>query len=289
MEDNKDLKENEIDQEMIDNEAGLVNENKKKKLMMIFIVIGVTVFIILLLIIIIFSSKEKSKEKGNENDKKGDLYIEPSSGVHTHTLIFLPGLTNQPEDFERVLRERIPFVKRNTTKIVILRSKLREVSVFNGNLNYSWFDIYSFPLNSTDCYNYKDLKDSSNLLKNKIKEEVELLNGNYSKIIIGGHSQGAVLSLYTGFKNLEQLVGGIISFSGFLPEQDDVLPNKNNLNVFYAYGDADEIISPAYFNETIEEIVNEYKGIQIYVYENHTHYVKRKEMTDAGHFLDQIM
>lgn len=38
---------------------------------------------------------------------------------------------------------------------------------------------------------------------------------NKSRIIIGGFSQGAAISTYTGLKN--QSIGGILSLSGYLP------------------------------------------------------------------------
>ncbi|MBQ3981117.1 MAG: hypothetical protein II631_03615 [Treponema sp.] len=43
------------------------------------------------------------------------------------------------------------------------------------------------------------------MLKKYIDEEAKIL-GNYEKIFIGGHSQGACISLYTGY-SLEDLIG----------------------------------------------------------------------------------
>ena len=161
---------------------------------------------LIITLIILLANKTKTN--------KSHLYFEPISGNHTHTLIFMPGMTNTPEDFVNVLTTgRVPFNKRNSTKIVILRSQLRKLTALFGQKNYSWFDIYRFPLNSSNDYNFEELKESANLLKEIINEEVEELGKDYSKIIIGGHSQGAMIALYIGY-TFENKLGGV-SWSGF--------------------------------------------------------------------------
>lgn len=227
--------------------------------------------------------------KYNKSTNPSHLYFEPSSGNHTHTIIFMPGLTNTPEDFQKVLTQRIPMKKRNTTKVILLRSPQQKVTVLNYTKNHSWFDIYYFPLNSSDSYNFEELKKSSIVLQQIIKEEANILGGKYDKIIIGGHSQGAMISLYTGYI-IKYLLGGIISFSGVLPpiKKENILADKKNLNVFYAYGDSDNLIVPKYFNDTIEDI-KDFDGLYIRIYKDHKHNVIQEEMNDAGEFLDKIM
>ena len=50
-----------------------------------------------------------------------------------------------------------------------------------------------------------------------IKQEAELVPSN--KIILGGFSQGAAMSMYVGLQYPEQLAG-IIALSGYLPSYD---------------------------------------------------------------------
>ena len=259
--------------------------NSKKKNRMIIIIILTIIFIILIsLFIIIISNKDKNEIPTSNNQ---NLYFEPSSGVHSHTIIFMPGLTNTPEDFVNVLTKRISLSKRNTTKVVILRSPLQKVTVLDGEKNYSWFDIYCFPMNSSNTYNFTEIKSASKTLAQVIQEEVALLEGKYDKIIIGGHSQGAIVSMYTSYTQ-EYMLGGVISFSGFFPPQGEILPNKEKLNVYFAFGDSDNIISPEFFNETIKYIKGN-EGFKLYIYPNHTHSVCNNEIIDVGNFLDTIM
>jgi len=266
------------------NKYNEINTKKKYKIIIFITLIIILIILISLIIIILLLNKDKNEPSTTENS---NLYFEPSSGVHTHTIIFMPGLTNKPEDFVNVLTNRISISKRNTTKVVILRAPIQNVTVLNGEKNYSWFDIYSFPINSSNNYNFTEVKSASKTLDKIIQEEVALLDGKYDKIIVGGHSQGAIVSMYTSYIQ-EYMLGGVISFSGFFPPQGEILPNKEKLNVYFAFGDVDNIISPIFFNETIKDIKDN-EGFKLYIYPNHAHSVCENETVDVGIFLDKIM
>jgi predicted esterase len=286
----KDEEEN-LNEQMIkksddNNKFNEINAKKKNKMRIFIILIIILIILISFIIIIVLTNKDKN-ETPSPSPENSNLYFEPSSGLHTHTIIFMPGLTNTPEDFVDVLTKRISISKRNTTKIVILRSPLQKVTVLDGEKNYSWFDIYSFPINSSNTYNFTEVKSASKTLTQIIQEEVALLDGKYDKIIIGGHSQGAIVSMYTSYTQ-EYMLGGVISFSGFFPPQGEILPNKEKLNVYFAFGDDDHIISPIFFNETIKDIKGN-EGFKLYIYPNHDHSVCNNETIDVGYFLDKIM
>ena len=281
-----------LGEQIIQNENSFdeVKSNNRKCRVLIGLIILSIILIILIIIILIKYKDERQNEKQNEDNKNTNsthLYIEPSSKVHNFTIIFMPGLSNTPEDFKNLLTQRISISKRNITKIIILRSTKQNVSVYGGEKNYSWFDIYNFPMNSSTSYNFEDLKNSSKILRNIIEEEANLLNKQYNKIIIGGHSQGAIISLYTAY-NVEYMLGGVISFCGFLPPQESVLPGKENLTVYYCFGDRDDVITPSFYNETCKNI-EKYKGFKKYIYPNQSHPICDDEIKDSGNFLDTIM
>ena len=263
------------------------NNNKKRNIILMLITILIILILIIIIVTIIIVKNIDDDEPINDNSNKNNLIFEPSSGIHTHSIIFMPGLTNTPEDFAPVLTQNLTYLKQNTTRLIILRSPIQKVSVLDGKENYSWFDIYYFPINSSSSFNFNELKEASNTLRQVINEEAKELGGKYDKIYIGGHSQGAMISLYTGY-NFEHLLGGIISFSGILPPQGEVLPGKEDLNVYCGFGDSDNIITPDFFYETIESIKN-YKGFNLYIYPNHTHSVILQEIIDAGDLLNKIM
>ena len=263
------------------------NNNKKRNIILMLITIFIILILIIIIVTIIIVKNIDDDEPINDNSNKNNLIFEPSSGIHTHSIIFMPGLTNTPEDFAPVLTQNLTYLKQNTTRLIILRSPIQKVSVLDGKENYSWFDIYYFPINSSSSFNFNELKEASNTLRQVINEEAKELGGKYDKIYIGGHSQGAMISLYTGY-NFEHLLGGIISFSGILPPQGEVLPGKEALNVYCGFGDSDNIITPDFFYETIESI-KDYKGFNLYIYPNHNHSVILQEIIDAGDLLNKIM
>ena len=114
----------------------------KQKIFLLVLLIFLLV-IIIIVALIIFTLKDIQKE--DDITVLSPLIINSTSGNHTHTIIFMPGYTNQPEDFEKFFKTKINFDKKNDTTIVILRSPLVNVSLTNSK-NYSWFDIYSLPI-----------------------------------------------------------------------------------------------------------------------------------------------
>ena len=133
----------------------------------------------------------------------------------------------------------------------------------------SCFDINHIPINSFSDCDIEEFKKSVERVKQVIDEEEEILGGKYDKIIVGGHSQGACLSLDVGY-GIEKMLGGVLSFSGFLFKETNVSPGKEKMNVYFAYGDADDYILRKIFEESIENI-KDYEGFKIFVYPNHTH------------------
>ena len=83
-------------------------------------------------------------------------------------------------------------------------------------------------------------KDGSKILEKAIENEVNLLNGRYDRIIIGGHSQGACISLYQAY-NSDKNIGGVISFSGILPP-GDISPTKDKIETYFKNNDKPVII-----------------------------------------------
>ena len=281
IENNKDDNENKKEEEILLKETIKIEQfsSKSKQKIAFFIIMIILILIILITLIVVFSLKE-NKEEG----VKPPLIINSTSGNHTHTIIFMPGFSNTPEDFENVFTHKINFTKKNDTTIIILRSPLVEVAISDSK-NYSWFNIYSIPITNYDCINLTELENSAKILEKVIDSEANILNGSYDKIIIGGHSQGACISLYQGYKS-DKNIGGIFSFSGILPPLN-VSQTKDKLETYFGYGDKDEMIEPNLMLESIKRIEN-FKGFHKYLYPNHKHYVCTNEIKDASEFIDNI-
>ena len=280
------MKEEETNEK--DKEKKLINEEEFqledsssnfKQRLIVFIVLIILFLIIFISMIVLYSLNNEEKKED------GPLVFNSTSGNHTHTIIFMPGYGNSPEDFKNFFIKRINFSKKNDTTIIILRSPINYVSVQKSK-NHSWFDTYNLPLNNFSDINLEDLKKSAKILEGVVNNEVNLLNGNYEKIIVGGHSQGAAISLYQAYTS-QKKYGGVFAFSGFL-SPGEISDDKKNMKVYFGYGDKDDVIIPSFINKTLERVMN-FEGFDLHIYKNHTHYINRNQSTDAGIFLDNLI
>ena len=281
------MKEEETNEK--DKEKKLINEEEFqfddsssnfKQRLIVFIVLIILFLIIFISMIVLYALNNEDK---NEDD--GPLVFNSTSGNHTHTIIFMPGYGNSPEDFKKFFIKRINFTKKNDTTIIILRSPINYVSVQKSK-NHSWFDIYNFPLDNYSDINLEDLKKSAKILEGVVNNEVNLLNGNYEKIIVGGHSQGAAVSLYQAYTSKKKY-GGVFAFSGFL-SPGEISDDKRNMKVYFGYGDKDDVIIPSFINKTLEKVMN-FEGFDLHIYRDHKHYVHENQTTDVGIFLDNLI
>ena len=260
-------------------------QSPRKKKILLIILLSVLIIIVLAIILYFIISSVKSDNNNNSEQLK-PLYILPEAGYHTQSFIFIPGLSNTPEDFVNFINNTITIPNKNTTKIVLLRSPIVPTS-YDGSKNYSWFDIYNIPINTSSSYNFEDAKKSAKIIENIIEEEVKLLNGSYNRIILGGHSQGGCLSLHIAYTTNYNL-GAIIDCNGILFPQTEIVENKENLNVFIAHGGADPIIPIEFRNKTMERIMN-YNGVKSYYYPDKGHSIGRQERLDISSFLEEVI
>ena len=255
---------------------------KYKSFIEIAIIIYILISIAFIKILLIATENKSDKSKISQiliNINPGNKY--------THCIIWLHGLGDRPENMVDFFTKDIIINKLNSTKIILLRAPLMKMTYYYKNKKLtSWFDIFSFPLNSRDKYNFEDAKRSSNFLRNIIEKEANIL-GDYQKIFIGGFSQGACISLFTAL-NFEKLLGGVIACSGFLFEQTEIIGNKKILNIYIGHGDKDKIIPLDFHKETIKRI-EEYEGVKKYYYNGSGHSINKNEKKDIEKFLNALI
>ena len=254
-----------------------------------FIIVGIITMTVLILL---KKDNSNNNEHEDDDDEEEDpievlppIIINPTE-EYTHCIIWLHGLDNSPENFQKLFGEEIPFIKQNNTKIILMRAPYQNVTYWGNNMT-SWFDLFTFPIDDPDCYNFTDVNNSRRMLAKVIRQEAKLLKGQYQNIFVGGHSQGACISLYTAY-NLKKLIGGVLVCSGILFEQAEIVGDKNKLKVFLAHGDKDQAIPFVYHKETVKRIEN-FEGVKKFYYEGHGHSIADFEKVDMGGFLNDSM
>ena len=264
----------------------------KYKLIIIISISFIIVGIITVTVLILLKKDNSNNNEQEDDDEEEDpievlppIIINPTE-EYTHCIIWLHGLDNSPENFQKLFGEEIPFIKQNNTKIILMRAPYQNVTYWGNNMT-SWFDLFTFPIDDPDCYNFTDVNNSRRMLAKVIRQEAKLLKGQYQNIFVGGHSQGACISLYTAY-NLKKLIGGVLVCSGILFEQAEIVGDKNKLKVFLAHGDKDLAIPFTYHKETVKRIEN-FEGVKKFYYEGHGHSIADFEKVDMGGFLNDSM
>ena len=277
--------------------SDLVSSNKQSKSLSrkckLIIIIGLSISALAIIIAaLIYFFLLKDNSDNNKEDEENDqieilppIIINPIS-EYTHCIIWLHGLYATPEHFENLFKVEVPFAKKNNTKIILMRAPYQIMTFSKENVT-SWFDIFSFPINNTESYNFTDATKSRKIVEKIIEQEAKELKGNYKNIFIGGHSQGACVTLYTAY-NFKELLGGVLACSGILFPQGEIVGDKNELKVFLAHGDQDDSIPFSFHNETVKRIEN-FEGVKKYYYKGHGHNIADFEKIDMGSFLNDSM
>jgi len=173
-----------------------------------------------------------------------------SKGKPSKTLIFLHGLGDSGHGWSS---EWHAFQKKhNHVKIILPTAPKMPVSVNNGFVMTAWHDIKS--LETIDDEDFKGLDESKTIICNLIDQEVK--SGCPSEsIILGGFSQGAALSVYTGLQ-YDKKLGGIIALSGYLPFYKEFPKKINPANaktpVLMCHGEKDPVVKTIFGQKSAE-------------------------------------
>jgi predicted esterase len=277
MEEEKEQKETNLEDPILSEEKTPPLSTKIKVIIITVSLILIPICIILIILLV--------KQDDENDDNTAPIIINPTDN-YTYCLIWLHGLDNKPENYVDLFTKDIKLPHQNNTKIILMRAPIMKMS-YNKKKVTSWFDISKFPIDTKDKYNFEDAKNSSNALKNVIDEEAELLKGHYENIFIGGHSQGACVSLYLAYAS-DYLLGGVLGCNGILFPQGEINGDKDSLNVYIGHGDKDLAFPIQFHNETLKRIEN-YTGLKRYIYEGKGHGINDQEKKDIEAFLNNTM
>ena len=156
-----------------------------------------------------------------------DIILTPEN--YTKVLLWLPGVGDVPDSYKDdfITDAIIP----NNVKVILLSPPVKPFTLSENKSITNWFDVYKQGFHDTSYYNFEDAATSSNRIIKIIKNEAKKLKNDYSKIYIGGFSQGACMALYMGLGTSFNL-GGVIVCSGFLFPQLEINEENKDLKIF---------------------------------------------------------
>jgi phospholipase/carboxylesterase len=144
-----------------------------------------------------------------------------------------------------------------------------------------WFPLFSDPKD--------EIGYSENKLYELIEKVTEVTKLTSEKIFLLGFSQGAAMSLYYTLKSHQKLAG-VVSLSGFLTNQSQIIPilQRNNSipPVFLAHGMLDQVLFPITFFETKNMLqMNNNLKLTSKTYKI-AHNISTEEMSDVKKFIE---
>ena len=204
--------------------------------------------------------------------------IEPPIG----SVIFLHGLGADGFDFKSIFG-RSQF---NKIRFILPHAPYRPVTINQGMEMRAWYDLYDLSLDKDE--DELGMQRSSLIIQKLIEEQISLGIPS-EKIIIGGFSQGAVMSFYLGLK-YDKKLGGIVALSGYLPLKDKLISSiKDDLikiPIFMAHGLYDNVIDIQIADRSFEKLIARFNSANFEKYPM-GHEVCEKEIDDLSTFFNQ--
>ncbi|ODV66645.1 acyl-protein thioesterase 1 [Hyphopichia burtonii NRRL Y-1933] len=210
-------------------------------------------------------------------------------------IIFCHGLgdTGSGWSFFNQLINQSKLVKNHETiNYVYPNAPTMPVSVNFGMSMTSWFDMFGFTPDSQQ--DTEGFLKSIEVLKQAIKEQIEVHNVPSEKIIIGGFSQGAAISLAT-LALLDIKIGGVVALSGFVTIKDKIKElHRNDINhetpIFQGHGIQDDLVLCEYGEKTSDFYKSlGFSNYQFKKYNGVGHSASEEELVDAIRFIDSAI
>jgi predicted esterase len=146
------------------------------------------------------------------------LTVKPAT-QHTATVIFLHGLGDSGHGWEPVAKMLAKNPKLSHIKWILPNAPKQPVTLNYGMSMPSWFDIRSLDKDLTADDGGEDadgMLSSAMKVNALVTTQVDDENIPANRIVVGGFSQGAALSLLTGLTS-ERRLAGLVCLSGWLP------------------------------------------------------------------------
>ncbi|QRV72699.1 carbohydrate esterase family 1 protein [Ceratobasidium sp. AG-Ba] len=214
----------------------------------------------------------------------------PARTTHTATIIFSHGLGDTGEGWRPVahmLGSQLPHVK-----WILPHAVEMPVTVNGGMVMPAWFDIFSLG-KSDDREDEEGILRSSAAINQLIKAENDAGIPN-ERIVVGGFSQGAALSLVTGLTS-EKKFAGVAILSGWLPMRDRLMKmlssDATTTPVFWGHGTADPVV-PYRFGAGSVQILKDkagFKDIDFKPYQGMGHSTDNQEIIDFSAWLKRVI
>lgn len=224
----------------------------------------------------------------NQEKSNQDIILTPKEG-YDRVLVFMHGLGDSAMGYRDLfLSEQRPIPGR--IKVILLTAPQQPVTMNGGMVMNSWYDIKCLG-KSENNVDETQVNKSAYRIKKVIENEANKLNGDYSKIILGGFSQGACITLHVGLGTLEQNLGGLVTLSGYLFPFTELLNSqgKTSIPILLAHGAYDELIPEPHAKESYKRLFDGGYDKVTYKSYDEGHSITYDELVDIKSFINNLI
>ncbi|EFC36539.1 predicted protein [Naegleria gruberi] len=206
-------------------------------------------------------------------------------------VIWLHGLGDNYEGFSQMLQVILP----ENTMAILPNSPQRPITINGGMVMNGWYDIYSLERQELKVHEDLEGYEASKKLIDELIES-QLKQFDSKRIILGGFSQGAAMSLLTGLQSKHPL-GAIISASGYMllrskfTNPSEFISQENKETPLYIFhGDEDDVVHYQSFASESFDWLEKGKSITSRkIYRYHSHEVSNEEMKDLKNLFEKLL
>lgn len=206
----------------------------------------------------------------------------------TSTVIILHGLGDSADGWRFLSDLLHQYEQFKTVNFIFPNAPVKPLSCAGGQRISQWFDI--FELGNPDARQDEDGYWSSvSKINNLIEDESN--NGiDSSKIIIGGFSQGASISLGVA-ASYEKKLAGVLCLSGFFGMKQGITSRLKDTNkstpIFHGHGDLDPVININWARATAKYFKNElgFSNYNLQEYPGMAHSTCNEEISEIAEFI----
>lgn len=212
-------------------------------------------------------------------EKKELNFIEVVPNTVNNIFILLHGFGSDNQDLMSLgenFRDLLP----NTALISV-----NAPSISDAGTGYQWFSFKSMNLFTI----LKEIRISYTLLNSFIDEQLKRFNLTDENLIIGGFSQGAMMSLYTGLRRKSNPLA-VLAFSGMMPDTIATLQKEltSKPEVLLIHGTEDKTV-PFNSMEKAEYLLREFNiSFEAHAIHNMGHEVNEEAINYAREFIKMV-
>jgi predicted esterase len=270
------------------------SSQKNKKKNMIILVVSLILIVLAIGIILYFVLKPSSKDEIDESPfevKKIDdteTQLIPKSGKYDYIFIFMHGLLGKPEEYLQTFNKKDGPIPDNF-KIILPCASVEFVTRLNMSTT-SWFDLAGKDgdVIVEEDMNVNDMDRNADRIEKIIQNEVKDLNYNYSRVFVGGFSQGACMSFHIGLR-FNYTLGGIVTFCGIPISKTQIKEGRENLNILSFIGGKDIYIPYNYSKPQYAKILKNFTNLNLKPYDEEEHAVADSELKDVKDFIKSLI